>query len=109
MSAPVPQAAFQDGAFADLNLNNRLTYRAKSRGWTNKDVARLRYLWDTLGCTSYECATLMGRSRSAITAAARRHNLSRRDCPIPVKPDLIRQRQAELARIAAIEELLRAA
>jgi hypothetical protein len=91
------------------NMQNRLTYRGQSRAWTNKDVARLRYLWDELGCTSGECAKLMGRSRSAITAAVCRHGLKARGCPIPVKPDLIRQRQEELARIAAIEELMRAA
>ncbi len=109
MSGAAIEPVCRVGAFSDLNLTNRLTYRPQSRGWTNKDVQRLRYLWDELGCTSYECATLMGRSRSAITAAARRHGLQSRACPIPAKPDLIRQRQIELARIAAIEELMRAA
>lgn len=99
----------QVGTLVDLSLNQRLTYRTKQREWTNREVERLRYLWDELGCTSGECATLLGRTRSAITAAVRRHGLSSRVSPIPVKPDLIRQRQMELARIAAIEELLRAA
>ena len=109
MSAPIPQAAFQNGAFDTLNLTNRLTYRTTQRGWTNKDVQRLRYLWDELGCTSGEIATLMGRSRSAICGAVQRHGLQKRGSPIPVRPDLIRQRQEQLARIAAIEELMRAA
>ena len=95
--------------FQALSLARPLTYRTQQRAWTNKDVERLRYLWDELGLTSYECAALMGRSRSAITAAARRHGLSSRTSPIPAKPDLIRQRQEQLARIAAIEELMRAA
>lgn len=97
--------------FQDLNLNNRLTYRASQREWTNREVERLRYLWDDLGLTAGEIAPLMSRSRNAVLGAVRRHNLSRRDCPIRTvwKPDLIRQRQIELARIAAIEELMGAA
>lgn len=96
------------GTFDCLNLNARLTYRGQSRPWTNKDEARLRYLWDDLGMTARECGKLMGRSHNSILSACRRFDLSRRDCPIRTvwKPDLVRQRQAELARIAAIEELM---
>ena len=92
----------------DLNMTNRLTYRNTPRDWTTKDVQRLRYLWDELGCTSGECAKLLGRTRSAILGAVHRHGMTKRGCPIPTKPDLVRQRQQELARIAAIDELMRA-
>ena len=102
------EAQSRDGSFVDLNLTNRLTYRTAQKGWTTGDVKRLTYLW-SIGCTSGEIAELMGRTRSAICAAARRHDLPRRDCPIGTKPDLIRLREMELGKRAAIQELLKAA
>lgn len=97
----------KDMNLVDLNMSYRLTYRTSQRDWAATDIQRLRYLWDELGCTSGECAKLMGRTRSAIMGAVRRHNMSKRECPIPVSPNLVHQREVELARIAAIDELMR--
>jgi hypothetical protein len=105
------QAVSYAGTYETLNLNNRLAYQTAQKPWTTAEIKRLRYLWDDLGLTAGEIGKILGRSRGAVTGAARRHGMARRDCPIRTvyRPDLIKQRQIELARIAAVEELLRAA
>jgi len=83
-----------------------LTYRNKPKPWTTVEVARLRHMWDELGLTAGDIAKVMGRSREAVCAAARRHGMARRNTPIAQKPDMIRQREIELGRQAAIAEMM---
>ena len=83
-----------------------MAFGVKRKEWTTREVERLRKLW-AMECTSGQIAEAMGRSRNSICSAARRFGLPERGCPIPAKPDLVRQYQAELARVAAIEELMR--
>jgi hypothetical protein len=78
----------------------------KQRGWTTGEVKKLRQLWD-MGCTADEIGEALGRSRNSICSAARRYQLPSRGCPIPKKVDLVRQRQEELGRMAAIQALLK--
>lgn len=84
--------------------------KVKQREWMTGEVRKLRAMWE-LGFTASQIGAAMGRSRHSICSAARRYDLPARPCPIGshAKPDLVRQRQEELGRIAAFEELLRAA
>jgi len=83
-----------------------MAFGVKQKVWTTREVERLRKLWD-MGCTAGQIGDALGRSRNSICSAARRFGLPERGCPIPTKPDLVRQRQEELARLAVIDELMR--
>ncbi len=83
-----------------------MTYRTVQKPWADIDLQCLRQMWDQ-GYTSLQIAEVLGRSRNSICSAARRYDLPSRPPMIAAKPDLIRQRQMELARQAAIAELAR--
>ena len=104
MSARAFQAQSQGGA------SDAAVLKVCRSEWKNSEVKKLRLMWE-LGFTSGQIAEALNRSRNSICSAARRYQLPERQSPIPhkPKPDLLRQRQEELARFAAIEELMRVA
>lgn len=81
-------------------------FNRNEKAWTNRDVDAMRKLWD-IGCTAGDIAVVLGRTRNSICSAARRYGMSKRTSPIPNKPNLVTLRQQELARQAAIEELMK--
>jgi hypothetical protein len=101
-------AAFEAQSRGGALTTDVVTYRPQQRPWTTGEVKRLTVMWE-MGCTAGQIADVLGRTRNSICGAARRYELESRKSPIASKPDLIKQRQIELARIAAIEELMRVA